>query len=196
MAPNFAYELCLKKTSRADLQGLSLETWRVAVNAAEPTRVHTMEAFSDRFAPIGFRAEAFQPAWGLAETTVFVAARGTGRGLRSISISSRELEHGRVVPAEGSGRDVQRFAAHGHPWLDQEVVLVDPETLRCSAPGQVGEIWLRGPSVALGYWKRPDATAATYGARLADSGEGPFLRTGDLAFIEDSELYSAAGSGT
>jgi acyl carrier protein len=68
-------------------------------------------------------------------------------------------------------------------------VLADPETLRRSAPGQVGEIWLRGPSVALGYWKRPDATAATYGAHLADSGEGPFLRTGDLAFIEDSELY-------
>jgi acyl-CoA synthetase (AMP-forming)/AMP-acid ligase II/acyl carrier protein len=189
MAPNFAYELCLKKISPADLQGLALETWRVAVNAAEPTRPHTMEAFSDRFAPIDFRAESFQPAWGLAETTVFVAARGTGRGLRSISISSRELEHGRVIPAEGSGRDVQRFAAHGQPWLDQEVVLVDPETLRRSAPGQVGEIWLRGPSVALGYWKRPDATAATYGARLADSGEGPFLRTGDLAFIEDSELY-------
>ncbi len=189
MAPNFAYDLCLRKVGKEQLEGLSLESWKVAVNAAEPTRLQTMERFAERFGPVGFRKETFQATFGLAETTVFATARGSGRRLRSMSVLAGELSKDRVVETDAEGRGVLRFASHGRSWLDQEFRLVDPKSCRLTQPGRVGEIWLGGPSVACGYWQRPEATEATFGARLADSGEGPYLRSGDLGFMADGELY-------
>ena len=195
-APNFAYDLCVRKVPAEELSGLSLDSWRVAINAAEPSRPRTMEAFEERFGPVGFRKDAFEAAYGLAESTVFATARGLARGPRSVSVCAQELARDRIVvdggpEPNGDTGGAALFASNGRGWLDHEAWLVDPDTRRPTEVGKIGEIWLRGPSVASGYWKRPDATEETFHARLAGSGEGPFLRTGDLGFVHDGEFYVA-----
>jgi amino acid adenylation domain-containing protein len=160
--PNFAYELCLRKASP---EGLDLSSWRLAFNGAEPVRASTLERFAEAFAPAGFRREAFYPCYGLAEATLFVSGGDPGRAPRI------------DPPRVGSG----------HAWMDQRIVIADPETREELPGGTEGEIWVAGPSVAAGYWGNPEATERDFRARLADGG-GPFLRTGDLGFL-DGELF-------
>ena len=172
--PNFAYELCVRKATPERIAGLDLSTWRAAVNGAEPVRARTLARFAAAFAPAGFRAEAFMPAYGLAEATLMVTAPAPGR-------STRE-------PSE----DGVRAVSLGTPVRDTTVAIVDPERrLRCP-DGAVGEIWLQGPGVAAGYWNDRPASEATFAARLADEPDaGPFLRTGDLGLLRDDELQVA-----
>lgn len=154
--PNFAYELCVRRISTAEREGLDLRRWRLAFNGAEPIRQSTLDAFHEMFALTGFDADAFRPCYGLAEATLLVA---TGRGASTSC--------GRPAP----GTDIR---------------IIDPQTLRPSAGDGPGEIWVAGPAVAAGYWNQPDETASTFGARIGGTGEGPFLRTGDLgALLED-----------
>jgi amino acid adenylation domain-containing protein len=170
--PNFAYELCLRKTTPEALLGLDLTSWRVAFNGAEPVRAATLERFAAAFAPCGFRAASFYPCYGLAEATLFVTGGEPGKAPR--------------VDAEGTlagGR-----VSCGHPWLEQRLVVADPETGVERPAGSEGEIWLSGPSVARGYWRNPEATVHDFNAFLPD-GDGPFLRTGDLGFLAGGELY-------
>ncbi len=189
MAPNFAYDLTVARVPLAALAGLDLSSWRVAVNAAEPTRPDTMERFAQKLAPLGFSAEALQPAWGLAEATVLVTTRGIGRGPRTLTLCADALERGQVVlAAPGTGR-TQRFASQGCPWHDMDLRIVDPEACQALGEQQLGEIWLCGPSVAKGYFRRPEQSQETFAARLLSSDEGPFLRTGDLGFLHDGELF-------
>ncbi len=158
--PNFAYELCARKVTEADKQQLDLSRWDVAFTGAEPVRLETMERFAAAFASCGFRREAFLPCYGLAEATLMVTARHKGVG-----------------PAETCGP----------AGPDTDVRIVDPETGVERAAGMEGEIWVAGPSVAQGYWQRPEESAATFGATLA-GGEQPYLRTGDLGYWSDGEL--------
>src|SRR5215203_1436512 len=164
--PDFAYGLCAGKVSEAEKAGLDLSSWAVAFNGAEPVRAGTIERFAAAFARCGFRREAFYPCYGLAEATLFV----TGGAPEAAPV----IEAARV----GCGRAA----------LGQTVRIVDPESHAPCPPGIEGEIWVAGPSVAAGYWDRPEETARTFGARLAD-GEGPFLRTGDLGFLSGGELF-------
>ena len=166
--PDFAYDLCVRKVAPAERAGLDLSRWRVAFNGAEPVRAETLERFAAAFGPCGFRAAAFQPCYGLAEATLLVAAAPAPA----------------VREGEGGGR--QRVSCG--PVAAGEVAVVDPETCAPVAPGAVGEVWVRGGSVADGYWGREEASAEAFGARLA-SGEGPYLRTGDLGLVEGGELY-------
>ncbi len=169
--PNFAYDLCLRRLAPAARAGLDLSSWRVAFNGAEPIRAGTLAAFAAGFAPQGFRSRAFFPCYGLAEATLFVSGTGAGAGSH-------------VLAAEGGPARVSSGAVAWGP----EVRVVDPQTALPRAEGEEGEIWVRGGSVAAGYWGRPQASAATFGARLAD-GDGPFLRTGDLGFLVAGELF-------
>jgi len=167
--PNFAYDLCAARTKPAELASLDLSNWRVAFNAAEPIRRATLERFAAAFAPAGFRPDSFYPCYGLAEATLMVSGGATVHpGTKATGSSA--ISCGRVVP-------------------DSSVMIVDPESRIALDPGHVGEIWVSGPGVARGYWNKPDEMKKVFGAHLANTGEGPFLRTGDLGFIEHGELH-------
>lgn len=187
--PNFAYELCVRRIGPEDREGLDLGCWEVAFNGAEPVQAETLERFSRAFAGCGFRASAFYPAYGLAEATLKVSGGERGGGWVSFKADAAWLQRNRV--REAAGGPVRRLVGCGRPALETRVVIVDPETGRRCAPDEVGEIWVAGPGVAQGYWGRPEETRATFGAFLSDTGEGPFLRTGDLGFLRDGELYIA-----
>lgn len=188
VAPDWSYERCVKESSSAERAALDLTALRVCFDGAEPIRAHTLDAFARAFGPCGFRREAFLPCFGLAEATLLVSGGGPHRG-RIHLVDSAELARGEVRPAADTA-SARELVGCGVCEEDQ-VLIVDPETNRRALPGRVGEIWVQGPSVADGYWDNAAATAAVFGARLADTGEGPFLRTGDLGFVIDGELVVA-----
>ncbi|HZD64835.1 MAG TPA: fatty acyl-AMP ligase, partial [Acidimicrobiales bacterium] len=185
-APNFAFDLCVRHTTAEDRAALDLSSWRVAINGAEPVRAATLRAFIEAFGPAGFRPEAFWPALGLAEATLLATSGSLGNGASVVSLDPRALEAGRLAEAGPSGPCVEVVSC-GHPPEGAEALVVDPARAEVAPPGQVGEIWLRGPHVAAGYWGRPGESEAAFGARLAD-GTGPFLRTGDLGALWRGEL--------
>jgi amino acid adenylation domain-containing protein/non-ribosomal peptide synthase protein (TIGR01720 family) len=175
--PNFAFDLCVRKISPEERRSLDLSRWEVAFCGAEPIRAETLERFTEAFGPCGFRREAFYPCYGLAEGTLIVSG-----GQKAAPLIVRALD--------ASGQPGARAVVScGQALPDQEIVIVDPESrVRCP-PGAVGEIWVSGPSIAQGYWQRPEETEQTFQARLADGGQGPFLRTGDLGVLLDGELF-------
>jgi amino acid adenylation domain-containing protein len=184
--PNFAYELCLRRLGDPAAAGLDLSHWQVAFCGAEPVRAATLERFARAFASCGFRRTALYPCYGLAESTLFVTGGEPGAGARIESLDAAALERGRAEPA----RDPRslNLVGCGRNRSAQRLKIVDATTLRELPAGQVGEIWLCGESVAGGYWRRPEESAQTFGARL-DDGEGPYLRTGDLGFVTAGELF-------
>jgi len=186
--PDFAYALCVDRTDPAERAALDLRSWQVAFNGAEPVRATTLERFARAFAASGFRREAFFPCYGLAEATLLVTARrpSTGPLTRRLSAAALERE-GRAEPATEE-RNERALVSSGSPPEELRVAVVDPETASPRRSAEVGEIWVAGASVAGGYWRRERETAESFGARLA-SGEGPFLRTGDLGFMADGELF-------
>jgi acyl-CoA synthetase (AMP-forming)/AMP-acid ligase II len=191
--PDFAYELCVRKVPPESRTDLDLTSWRVAFNGAEPVRTETLERFAAEFEPWGFRRRAFQPCYGLAEATLLVTAAGHEPAPKERTVPRDRLGAGQTVPAAPSGNEaVKRLVSCGRAAPEDRLLVVDPETRRPCPAGRVGEVWLAGPGVADGYWRRPEESRETFGARLADAGSGPFLRTGDLAFLDDDgELYLA-----
>ncbi|WP_424102088.1 AMP-binding protein [Moorena producens] len=187
--PNFAYDLCLKKIQPEQLASLDLSSWDLAYSGAEPVRAETLKQFGQKFANCGFNYSAFYPCYGMAETTLF-ATGGNKNNLPVIQgVKAAEHEQNLIVESEISSDESRRLVGVGHPHLDTTVIIVNPESLTPSEPGQVGEIWVRGGSVTSGYWNRPQATQETFQGYLKDSGEGPFLRTGDLGFFSNGELF-------
>jgi acyl-CoA synthetase (AMP-forming)/AMP-acid ligase II/acyl carrier protein len=186
-APNFAYDLCVERTTPESRASLDLGSWKVALNAAEPVRADTLERFTRAFAPAGFRARTFCPGYGLAETTLKVSAVTAAAAATVLSVDAGELALGRIVPVP-AGSAGRPLVGCGGSEVDTSFLAVDPETFVPCPPGRVGELWVGGPSVAVGYWGRPEASRETFGACTA-AGEGPFLRTGDLGFIYDGELF-------
>ncbi|MCX7571137.1 amino acid adenylation domain-containing protein [Tumebacillus sp. DT12] len=188
--PNFAYDLCLRKITPEQRAALDLSSWQSAFSGAEPVRAETLERFADTFAANGFRKEAFYPCYGLAEGTLFVSGGSPSEQPIKRTFAADELELHRAVAAEAEGENAVTLVSSGRPALTpQRVVIAHPESLTSCAEEQVGEIWVKGDSVAQGYWRRVEQTESTFHAYLADSGEGPFLRTGDLGFLQDGELY-------
>jgi acyl-CoA synthetase (AMP-forming)/AMP-acid ligase II/acyl carrier protein len=187
--PNFAYDLCVRRISPEQRASLDLSRWEVAFTGAEPIRRETLELFADAFEPSGFRREAFFPCYGLAEGTLIVSG-GTKSALPAMDlIDGAALAQHQVVPASPSDRDARPFVSCGQTLQDQKIVIADPATLARCASDRIGEIWVAGPSVAQGYWNRSDATAHSFRAYLSDTGEGPFLRTGDLGYLKEGELF-------
>jgi acyl-CoA synthetase (AMP-forming)/AMP-acid ligase II len=187
--PNFAYEACLKRIAPEQCEGLDLSSWDVAFNGAEPVRADTQERFARAFAPFGFRAESLYPCYGLAEATLAVTGGRKGTLPRMRRFSATELQERRAQPAADDEAG-SRLVACGDADDGQRVLIVDSAAGTECAPGGIGEIWVQGPSIAAGYWQRPEENAHTFGARLSGI-EGTFLRTGDLGFFDDGDLYVA-----
>src|SRR6266851_5462399 len=166
-----------------------LSSWDVAFTGAEPVRYETLERFASTFAPCGFRQEAFYPCYRLAEVTLIASGGLKAAPPIVFTVQSAALERNWVISAPGEDAGARTLLGCGQSLGDQKIVIVHPETLtRCSSD-EVGEIWIAGPSVAQGYWNRPEGTERTFHAYLVDTGEGPFLRTGDLGFLKDGELF-------
>jgi acyl-CoA synthetase (AMP-forming)/AMP-acid ligase II len=187
--PNFAYDLCTRKITSEQRAQLDLSSWTVAFNGSEPVHPDTLDRFIAAFGPCGFRPEAFFPCYGLAEATLFVSGSLKSAPPVIHNIDGTALEHNRIVPVSAQKKDAVRVVACGRSWLDQQILIVDPESSKSCEPDAVGEIWLSGPSIAQGYWNRAEDSECTFGAYLADSGKGPYLRTGDLGFISDGQLF-------
>lgn len=184
--PNFAYDLCVRRVSEAQKERLDLSSLEVAFNGAEQVRGETLRAFADAFARCGLRREAQWPCFGLAEATLLVTAVPRLTLARIESVDPEAIAAHRVERSDRT--DAKRIVSCGRPAEDVGVVIADPATGARCGPDEVGEVWVSGASVAAGYWQKPELTAQTFGARLED-GEGPFLRTGDLGFISDGELF-------
>ena len=189
--PNFAYELCLRKISPEQRASLDLSSWEVAFNGAEPIRAATQESFAETFAACGFRPEAFQPCYGLAEATLLVTGKHRSELAAVKGFEQRALEQNLLREVAPEDEQARVLVSNGAPPSEQQVRIVNPETLIECAPDEVGEVWVSGSSVTRGYWNRPEETRQTFGAYLADTGEGPFLRTGDMGFLRDAELFIA-----
>jgi amino acid adenylation domain-containing protein len=220
-APNFAYELCSQKITAEQRASLDLSSWQVAFNGAEPIRSGTLERFSNTFVECGFRREAFYPCYGMAETTLLVSGedrekRGQGNegtrglgvlkdtpsdnwetGYKTKAVDKLALTENKIIQVSQE-KDSQVFVGCGKCIPDLEIVIVHPETLTLCEPNRVGEIWVRGDSVAKGYWNRLEETKETFRAktrRRKEEGEKncleeSFLRTGDLGFLdEEGELF-------
>jgi acyl-CoA synthetase (AMP-forming)/AMP-acid ligase II len=192
-APNFAYDLCVSRTTVEQREGLDLSSWCVAFNGAEPVRAEVMERFASTFAPYGFKRQAFYPCYGMAEATLFITGGNPQSGPTICKVDAKALEqHRAVVRHDGddpNGEGIRTIVGCGHAWHDQRTLVVNVETRTECAEGIVGEIWLSGGSVAKGYWNNPAKSRETFQAYLADGSAGPFLRTGDLGFLLNGELF-------
>jgi acyl transferase domain-containing protein/acyl-CoA synthetase (AMP-forming)/AMP-acid ligase II/acyl carrier protein len=188
-APNFAYDLCVELSTPEERAALDLSNWSTAMCGAEPVSSATLQGFADAFAPSGFRPEAFYPVYGMAEATLLVSGGSDSpvpvvRHIDRVALSER-----RIVEVAPECPSAATLVGCGRPQGGQEVIIVDPETRRPCGADEVGEIWVAGPSVAQGYWGRPERTEEAFSAYLAETGRGPFLRTGDLGFFRSGELF-------
>jgi acyl-CoA synthetase (AMP-forming)/AMP-acid ligase II len=186
--PNFAYDLCVQKVTPEQRATLDLSSWTTAFNGAEPVRAETIERFAATFAECGFRREAFAPCYGLAEATLFVSRGGSWNGPSRHAVDRKSLEQNRIVPAAHGAGTASTLVGCGRAVPGETIRIVDPETRTQCATDRIGEIWVSSPSVARGYWNRPEESRRTFEAYMADTGEGPFLRTGDLGFLRDGDL--------
>ncbi|WP_313930037.1 non-ribosomal peptide synthetase [Trichocoleus sp. FACHB-262] len=187
--PNFAYDLCAQKITLEQRQTLDLSNWQVAFNGAEPVRGETLKAFAETFAECGFRPEAFYPCYGMAEATLMVSGGSPGIAPPIKTVQAIALEQDQILEATPDTEDTRLLVGCGQSIPDQTVAIAHPQNLTSCAEGQVGEVWVTGPSVGQGYWNRLEETQATFGAYLADTVAGPFLRTGDLGFLQEGELF-------
>lgn len=189
--PNFAYDLCSQRISDEEMEGLDLSTWEVAFNGAEPIRPATLSTFCEKFEKVGFRREAFFPCYGMAETTLIVTGAYMGELPRIGRFDREALDEHRVIPVPAGHQNERSLVGCGRVLPGEEVAIVEPETCVRLPRHQVGEIWVRSPSVGMGYWNKPEATEKTFQARLANGDDNglTYLRTGDLGFIGDGELF-------
>ena len=194
-APNFAYQMCVEKIAPEQREALDLSGWSVAFCGAEPIRVETLDDFAQTFAAQGFRRSAFYSCYGLAESTLLAAGGDGPTEPVATRFQASALSENRGVATPPEEKEAVTLVGCGHALLDQEIIIADPETLAACAPGEIGEIWCAGPSVAQGYWQQPQLTEEIFHAHLADTGVGantevrPYLRTGDLGFLHEGQLY-------
>ena len=188
-APNFGWDVCARKIGAAAKAGLDLSSLKVAYNGSEPVRAATLRAFVDAFAACGMRATALFPCYGMAETTLFISGGPVERAPLVRSVSKSMLEGNQIRDAVPGSADAREVVSSGMVSPMNQVLIVDPESQRPAGRHRVGEVWVRGPSVARGYWQRPAETQAAFGNHLATDQAGPFLRTGDLGFMQDGELF-------
>ncbi|XXY13216.1 amino acid adenylation domain-containing protein [Sorangium sp. So ce216] len=189
--PNFAYDLCVRKSSPEERERLDLRSWKVAFSGAEPVRAETLALFARTFEGCGFAAQAFLPCFGLAEASLLVTGKPPASAPGVTRVDARALEEGRAVESAAEG--ARSLVGVGRAPAGTRVLVVDPVAHRPCPDGRVGEIWVSGPHVAVGYWGDPEKSASTFGARLSGDAEPTlgdlrFLRTGDLGFLRGGEL--------
>ena len=182
--PNFAYDLVARQVNPEKIENLDLARWEVAFSGAETVRAATLEKFIEVFAPYGFKKESFYPCYGMAEATLFLSGGNVFRAPAIQYMEPEALQQNQAVTSTDSSHGI---VSCGTSWLDDELVIVDPETKTELEEGNVGEIWACGKGIGQGYWQRPEVTEETFKQYLGD--RGPFLRTGDLGFMKDGEIY-------
>ncbi len=187
--PNFAYELCVQKITPEQRSTLDLSSWSVAFNGAEPIRHETLERFAKAFAECGFRPEAFYPCYGMAEATLMVSGGVKAAIPMTKTVQKTALEQNRVIDIQPDDSNSQSFVSCGQTLPEQQIIIVNPETLTRCSPDEVGEIWVSGPSVGKGYWNRLEETQQIFHACVRDGGFEGFLRTGDLGFLDNGEVF-------
>ena len=187
--PNFAYHLCIKRIRPEQREQLDLSHWRVAFNGAEPIYHQTLDQFADYFAPCGFRKEAFAPCYGLAESTLFVVGGVKKRPSLINNFLIDGIRKNMVIDSHEENAGTQRLVSCGQVNAEQKIEIVNTETHEPCSPGEIGEIWVSGNSVANGYWNKPAETELNFNAKLSTNNEQKFLRTGDLGFLHKHELY-------
>ncbi|MEK7401012.1 MAG: aminotransferase class I/II-fold pyridoxal phosphate-dependent enzyme [Gemmatimonadota bacterium] len=186
-APNFAFDLCVERIKPEEMRGLDLSCWHTVFDGAEPIRAETIERFTRAFAPAGFRSDAFFPCYGLAEATLFVAGGPWGQGASTLDVSRDALEQKRIAPATAGDR--LRLVSSGAPAEGQIVRIVDPASRAVVEDRRIGEIWVSGESIASRYWRTQDEAEPVFGVTLAADPGRAFLRTGDLGFLDDGQLF-------
>lgn len=186
-APNFAYDLCVNRTTPEEREQLDLSSWRIAFCGAEPINAGSLQTFCDAFESAKFSANSLYPCYGLAEATLMVTGPPADQPPTILSVDSEQLRQGKAILSEDQAAS-QELVGCGTPPLHHHVVVVDPKTNQPCEQGQVGEVLSQGPSTALGYWQQPEATEKAFHA-LVEGFEKPFLRTGDLGFFYRDELF-------
>ena len=188
-APNFAYELTHRQFEPSEVSNLDLSSWEIAFCGVEPIRKRTIENFTETFKPFGFYGNAFHPCYGRAETTLFVSGgcrkdAPVYHSAKQSWVGDEDEPHERNRPSEQ-----HILVSCSRIWPAEDIRIVEPQTLSECSEGEVGEIWIAGDSVALGYWNQPVQTRLTFQAHLAEGEQKPYLRTGDWGFIDDGQLF-------
>lgn len=187
-SPNFAYDYCIKRIKEHKKEGLDLSSWQLAFNGAEPVHHGTMERFYQAFKDYGFRKEAFLPCYGLAEATLLVSSGKLLKPYKVLHIAKEQFQDHRVQFLAEDNPKSYRLVSSGVVYHD--VRIIDPDTLEPCQSDVVGEIWLKSNSVASGYWQQEQETKLAFAANIkGEPKQQNFLRTGDLGFIHDNELY-------
>ena len=190
--PNFAFQLCVERIEPADCEGLDLSRWEVAFNGAEPVRADTLAAFSRKFAPFGFNANAHYPCYGMAETTLIVTGGNAKEPAVTRWFDGPALDQHRILTSKRGEKKVRELVGCGQILPGEKLYVVNPETKTRVGKDRIGEIWIQSKCVGKGYWNKPEVTAETFEAQLSDAPEeGHFLRTGDLGFVHEGELFVA-----
>jgi acyl-CoA synthetase (AMP-forming)/AMP-acid ligase II len=186
--PNFAYDLVQRKVTSQQIASLDISSWQLAFTGAEPVRAETLSKFADTFEPCGFREPAFYPCYGMAETTLIVSGGEKKATPVVCQVDKLALEQNQIIITEKE-EDSRQIIGCGKSLSGLQIAIADTQSSIALPDNRVGEIWISGSSVAQGYWNQPGETQATFNSYLADTGEGPFLRTGDLGFLRDGELF-------
>ncbi len=186
--PNFGYDLCVQKIPAEEMVGIDLSSWDVAFNGAEPVRRDTIQNFTQKFSQYGFRPNTMYPCYGMAESTLIVTGKRKPQTPTILAVHDEELNQHRVEVVDCTAETARELASSGRILPEETVLIVDTETHEVLPPERVGEIWIKSDSVGAGYWNKPEITEQVFRAHLAD-GRGPFLRSGDLGFMYDDELY-------
>lgn len=187
--PNFAYDLCVRKITPEQKAGLDLRSWEVAFNGAEPVRAESLHRFTAAFASCGFRSKAFLPCYGLAETTLIACGCAKNAEPSILKADAQALNLGHFTQVTDDRAPNLELVGNGEAPPDHTIIIADPQKHTSCDNDMIGEIWIAGPSVAQGYWHRPEESEESFQARCADTGRTPFLRTGDLGFFHDKQLY-------
>jgi acyl-CoA synthetase (AMP-forming)/AMP-acid ligase II len=188
VGPNFAFDMCVSSIDDDELTTLDLSSLRQVFCGSEPVSRSTLDRFRDRFGPRGYDESVLIPCYGLAEATLFVSGKRAPGPVRTVRLDKGALERGRVAIATGD-HGVALVVSCGEIAARHQVLIVDLESGYPARPGQIGEVWIHGPNVASGYLNRPELSAETFAARPANNTERIYLRTGDLGFLHDGELF-------
>jgi acyl-CoA synthetase (AMP-forming)/AMP-acid ligase II len=188
-APNFAYDLCVRKIKTEQIKELDLSRWEVAFNGAEPVHRKTMDQFSNHFFSCGYKREAFFPCYGLAESTLMVTGGPKSRIPKMKTLLKSGLQENKAILAKGDEDDTQTIISSGQSVGKQKMIIVDVETHSPCPPDCIGEVWISSSCVGKGYWNRPAESESTFNVCLSGTTEESYLRTGDLGFIAEEELY-------
>lgn len=188
--PNSAYIMCVEKVLDEQKKDLDLSSLRVMFNGSEPVRESTLQSFTQAFAECGFKAEMHTPCYGLAEATLKVTATKLGEYPNHLTVDAKALASNKVLPLL-AGEEGQVFVSSGVTVQQTEVKIVNPVSSEVCAPDSIGEIWVKGPTNAMGYYRKEEDTREIFNAYINETDDGPYMRTGDLGFFYNNELYIA-----